>query len=103
MARSIRLSTNVRSRSTYSWNQNGWRPVASATASIGQMLMVDKVNGMPCRFAARAARISPSACCMPVNPVGAIATGMLTGWPTMVLVVLRSVMSTATRWRNSIR
>ena len=52
------------------------------------MLMVDSVNGMPKFFAARAARISPSAYCMPVSPVGAIATGMRTGWPTIVLAVL---------------
>ena len=36
----------------------------------------ESVNGMPNFSAARAARISPSACCMPVRPVGAIATGI---------------------------
>jgi len=66
------------------------------------MLMVDSVKGMPNFLAARAARISPSACCMPVRPVGAIATGMATGWPTMVLAVLRPSMFTATRWRSLI-
>jgi hypothetical protein len=35
--------------------------------------------------------------------VGAIATGMLTGWPTMVEASVRLVMSTATRWRSLIR
>jgi hypothetical protein len=39
---------------------------------------------------------------MPVRPVGAIATGIATGCPIMVVRVLRCSMSTATRWRNSI-
>ena len=43
-----------------------------------QMLMVESVKGMPNFLAARAAKISPSACCMPVRPVGAMATGMAT-------------------------
>ena len=47
-------------------------------SSIEQMLIVDKVNGMPNFSAAMAALISPSACCMPVMPVGAIATGIAT-------------------------
>ena len=38
--------------------------------------MVESVNGMPNFSAARAALISPSAICMPVEPTGAIATGM---------------------------
>ena len=92
-----------RSRITYSWNQNGWRPVASATSSSEQMLMVDSVNGMPMFFAAFAARISPSACCMPVSPVGAMATGIATSCPTMVVRKVRPSMFTATRWRSRIR
>ena len=84
---------------TYSWNQNGdW--MSAATSSMEQMLMVDKVNGTPAFLAARAARISPFACCMPVSPVGASATGMATGCPAMVLARVRSVMSTATRCRS---
>ncbi len=62
--------------------------------------MVESVNGMPNALAARAPRISPSACCMPVRPVGAMATGMATSWPTMVVRVLRPSMFTATRWRS---
>ena len=62
--------------------------------------MVDKVNGTPNSRAARAAKISPSACCMPVKPVGASATGIDTVCPTIVVAVVRLVMSTATRWRN---
>ena len=62
-----------------------------------QMLIVESVNGTPAFAAARAARISPSACCMPARPVGASATGMDTGWPTMVEASERSDMSTATR------
>ena len=62
--------------------------------------MVDRVKGMPNCLAARAASISPSACCMPVSPVGAMATGMATRSPSMVVAVLRLSMFTATRWRN---
>ena len=47
--------------------------------------MVESVNGMPNFSAARAALISPSALCMPVEPTGAMATGMLTGWPIIVV------------------
>ena len=62
--------------------------------------MVESVKGMPNFLAARAAAISPSACCMPVRPVGAMATGMLTGWPIMVVAVLRPSMLIATRCLN---
>ena len=62
--------------------------------------MVESVNGTPAFAAARAARISPSACCMPVRPGGASATGMATGWPIMVEASVRLVMSTATRCRS---
>ena len=65
--------------------------------------MVESVNGTPTAAAARAARISPSACCMPVMPTGASATGMLTGCPTIVLASVRFDMSTATRWRRYTR
>ncbi len=64
------------------------------------MLIVDRVKGTPAFSAARAARISPSACCMPVRPVGAKATGMATVRPAMVVASERFVMSTATRCRN---
>ncbi len=57
----------------------------SATSSIEQIAMVESVNGMPNFSAARAALISPSALCMPVEPTGAIATGIDTGWPSMVV------------------
>jgi hypothetical protein len=71
-------------------------------SSIEQMLIVDSVNGMPNFSAARAAWISPSACCMPVSPTGAIATGIFAAWPAIVTAVLRFSMFTATRWRSSI-
>ena len=64
--------------------------------------MVDKVKGMPNFFAARAAKISPSACCIPIMPVGAIATGMAAAWPIMVVAVDRPSILTATRWRSLI-
>src|SRR3546814_385991 len=68
LARSIRRSMKSRSRMTYSWNQKGLL-VWAAMSSIEQMLMVDKVKGMPNFSAALAHRISQSACCMPVRPV----------------------------------
>ena len=71
-------------------------------SSIEQMLIVDSVNGMPNFSAARAAWISPSACCMPVRPTGAMATGIFASWPTIVVAVLRFSMFTATRWRSLI-
>ena len=46
---------------------------------------------MPKASAARAARISPSACCMPVRPVGAIATGIATSMP-IIFVAERAVL-----------
>ena len=60
-------------------------------SSIEQMLIMLSVNGMPNFSAARAARISPSACCMPVRPVGAIATGIVAGMPT-IFVAMRAVV-----------
>ena len=57
---------------------------------------------MPKSAAAFAARISPSACCMPVRPVGAMASGMATSLPSMVVFVVRFAISTATRWRKEI-
>ena len=64
--------------------------------------MVESVNGTPNFSAARAARISPSACCMPVSPVGASATGIVTFSPIIVFSSERFSMLTATRWRNLI-
>ena len=52
LARSMRRLMKSRSRITYTWNQNGWRPVCSAMSSMEQMLMVDSVNGMPNALAA---------------------------------------------------
>ncbi len=72
-------------------------------SSIEQMLIMLRVNGMPNFSAARAARISPSACCMPVRPVGAIATGIAVGMPTIFVAIERLAMSTATRWRSLMR
>jgi hypothetical protein len=66
------------------------------------MLIVESVNGTPNFSAARAAWISPSACCMPVSPTGAIATGIFTSTPTICVAVLRFSMFTATRWRSLI-
>jgi hypothetical protein len=98
-ARSIKRSTKSRSRITYSWNQNGAGDCA-ATSSIEQMLIVDSVNGTPNAAAARAARISPSAHCIPVSPVGASATGIATSWPIIWVRSERCSRSIATRWRS---
>ena len=64
--------------------------------------MVESVKGIPKSLAARAASISPSACCMPVRPVGAIATGMATSSPSIFVRRVRLSMSTITRWRSPI-
>ena len=72
-------------------------------SSIEQMLIVDSVKGMPNFSAARAAWISPSACCMPVRPTGAIATGIFASRPIIFTAVLRLSMFTATRWRSLMR
>src|SRR5437588_11966080 len=66
------------------------------------MRMVEKQNGTPKASAARAARISPSACCMPQSPVGARATGMATSSPIIVDRTDRFSMFTATRCRKQI-
>ena len=76
--------------------------MASATSSIEHTDMVDRVNGTPKASAAFAAWISPSACCIPVRPTGASATGIATSSPIMVERVVRSSRSTATRWRSRI-
>ena len=102
--RSLPLTTILEATSRWQQvflDQNGW-VVCSATSSIEQMLIVESVNGTPALAAARAARISPSACCMPVSPVGASATGILTGCPTIALASVRFDRSTATRWRSLI-
>src|SRR5947207_13242736 len=64
------------------------------------MLMVESVNGTPNFSAARAARISPSAHCIPVSPTGAIATGIVTLGPSIVDSVVRATVSSATRCRR---
>ncbi len=61
------------------------------------------MNGTPNASAACAARISPSACCIPVRPTGARATGIATSSPIIVDLVERPAMSTATRWRSRSR
>ncbi len=66
------------------------------------MLIVLSVNGTPNRSAAFAARISPSACCMPASPVGARATGIATSTPIIDVRVLRLSMFTITRCRSLI-
>ena len=62
--------------------------------------MVDREKGTPNFSAALAARISPSACIMPVKPVGAMATGIFTSSPIIFVARVRLVMSTSTRWRS---
>ena len=49
-----------------------------------------------------AALISPSGLCMPVRPVGAIATGMAMVSPSISVLSERPSIFTATRWRSRI-
>jgi hypothetical protein len=74
--------------------------VFAAMSSIEQMLIVESVKGTPNFSAARAARISPSACCIPVRPVGASATGIEQSMPIIFVATLRPSMLQATRWRT---
>jgi hypothetical protein len=64
--------------------------------------MVDRQNGMPKACAARAPRISPSPWNRPVRPVGAIANGMVTSSPRIVVATERLSTSIITRWRRPI-
>ncbi|MNT46788.1 hypothetical protein D3C72_1834570 [compost metagenome] len=64
--------------------------------------MVERVNGIPYFSAARAALISPSAICMPPVAAGAMATGMVTGLPSISVLRLRPSRLTAIFWRSLI-
>ena len=64
--------------------------------------MVDWQNWMPALCAARQAKISPSAYCMPAKPVGASASGIASSSPSTVVLRLRCDTSTSTRWRSLI-
>ena len=94
-----RVAVNMEGRSTATTmvGQPVAMPVAIAPTGLTGMQHADGEI-----LAARAARISPSACCMPVRPVGAIATGIAMSWPIMRTRVDRFSMFTATRWRNLI-
>ena len=58
--------------------------------------------GTPKFSAALAAKISPSGCCMPCNPTGAIAHGILNLDPNISTEVSLSEISTATLCLNLI-
>ena len=92
-----RVAVNIENRSTATKmvGVDVKMPVAIAPVGLTGMQHADGEI-----LAARAPSISPSACCMPVRPVGAIATGMATCWPIMVVAVVRFSMFTATRWRS---
>jgi hypothetical protein len=64
--------------------------------------MVDRVKGTPKRAAARAAWISPSGYCIPSEPTGANAAGIVTLRPSIMPEISRSDRSRATRWCNRI-
>ena len=74
----------------------------SATSSIEQILIVDRVKGTPNSSLACAASISPSRCCMPHKPVGAKATGIDTFCPINFFDKNLSSMSTPTLCLNLI-
>ena len=59
----------------YSWNQCRPPGSAIATSSIEVVPIVDNAKGIPAAVAAVAPAISPSACIIRVNPVGAIPKG----------------------------
>ncbi len=98
-ARTMSSRVKPRSRITYTWNQKG-AGEAARTCSIEQMDIVLRQNGIPAFAAARAPWISPLPCCKPVSPVGAIANGMLIGWPTTVVESDRLSTLLITRWRK---
>lgn len=79
--RSMRLATKPRSRHI---EQEREEVRVAATCSSEKIDKVNSVNGTPNASAAWAARISSSACCMPVRPDGASATGIVPGWPSAV-------------------
>ena len=93
----VAVDMSNRTLATTMVGQDVAMPVALAPTGLTGMQHADGEI-----LAARAARISPSACCMPVRPVGASATGIDTSWPTILLRRLRSSRLTATRWRNLI-
>ena len=67
---------------------------------MDQIDNVDMEYGMPNFAAARAALISPSGSYIRANPVGAIASGIATLRPIMVLSRVLSLISTHTRYLN---
>ena len=64
--------------------------------------MVERQNLVPAASAARAASISPSPWTRPVSPVGAIATGIDTVSPSIVVASDTFETSISTRWRRRI-
>ena len=98
-ARAISLRIKSLSRITYNWNQNGF-DVLDATSSIEHIDIVESVKGTPNSSAAFAANISPSARCIPVRPVGARATGIGRSWPSISILVLRSLTLAPTLCRS---
>ena len=62
--------------------------------------MVDKVNGIPARPAARTTANSPAGSAIRVNPVGASTNGKANGRPRRVVEVSISSRPCSTRGRN---
>ncbi len=103
LARSMRRLMKSRSRITYTWNQKGCAARVLGNVLKGANAHGGQREGNAKRLGRLRSQISPSACCMPVRPVGAMATGMATSCPTMVVRVVRPSMFTATRWRSLMR
>ena len=100
-ARSNRARMRSRSRQAYTWNHNrAPGPATAAHSSIDRVPMVERVNGMPARPAARTTASSPAGSAMRVNPVGASTKGKASGRPSNVVEVSNSSRPCSTRGRN---
>mgnify|MGYP000443884461 CR=1 FL=1 len=65
---------------------------ASLREALGPQEQLDVTAGATLGDVARALDVA--------SKLGRLATGMATGWPIIVVAVLRPSMLTATRWRN---
>ena len=99
-ARASSSRMKPRSRTMYSWNQNG-AGLPVATSSSVQAETVDKVNGTPAAAAARAACTSPRRAFIPASPIGPSITGMASVWPNSRVWSSMPDTSRSTRWRSA--
>ncbi len=81
----------------YSWNQRRPAGAAAATSSIEWLAIVDSVNGIPASAAALADAVSAEGCASPWTAIGAIASGIDTASPSIVVAGSTVAASTSTR------